>query len=526
MENHQTPSKTSAKFLENLPKDLREAVSRKSQIHASPFRCLPLHTTPPSRFLRIKNPFEAALNEHLHSHIFSPSVFADVQNPRTSEKFMWTIDDVSSLKPAHIDESTIAQFEQPNCEDDVSVQAKIEKYFSETHIAPSPWNQEVKQLPLLPESTSPAVIKEESPEPKEVANVWTQTVLTLPPNLPEDIEKILKPFFSFTGDQHRQSVDLNSSLCRRLFHFESPELLADSSASSIRTEWSDVGSPIIAEETDKRKRNFDSSPGPDLIPVEISPIHNSTPRKLNDCPISPISMSDDIQFRADADNPDTDQLISPISLCKKTRNRSFAKLDFSGHMSVDTSFNMAPENDLIDVQNQTNLSESPARTNEFTASFCNWDVEYNNISLNGRPIRRNLFELKSHAVECMDISNITTPKSKIINSQRKNLSNSFKLSESLSEDELLHVVTEETKLRRNLTAKFDTDSSKGDSHVITQDTGYQTGSELSHKLAQTDIDVAMCDISSNLSANVEQDDWNPNIFASTPSKRYFYDIRK
>lgn len=58
---------------------------------------------------------------------FSPSVFAEVQNPRTSEKFMWTIDDVSSLKPANIDESTIAQFEQPNAEDDVSVQEKIEK---------------------------------------------------------------------------------------------------------------------------------------------------------------------------------------------------------------------------------------------------------------------------------------------------------------------------------------------------------------------------------------------------------------
>lgn len=93
-----------------------------------------------------------------------------------------------------------------------------------------------------------------------------------------------------------------------------------------------------------------------MIPVEISPIHNSTPRKLSDCQISPISVSDNIQYMAAPENSQSDQSFSPISLCKKTKNRSFAKLDFSGHMSVDTSFNMAPENDFIEVQNQTNLS--------------------------------------------------------------------------------------------------------------------------------------------------------------------------
>lgn len=44
------------------------------------------------------------------------------------------------------------------------------RYFSETHIAPSPWNQEVKPIQLLPESASPTVIKEEPAELKEVTN--------------------------------------------------------------------------------------------------------------------------------------------------------------------------------------------------------------------------------------------------------------------------------------------------------------------------------------------------------------------
>lgn len=171
--------------------------------------------------------------------------------------------------------------------------------------------------------------------------------------------------------------------------------------------------------------------------------------------------------------------------------------------------------------------ESPVRTNEFTESFCNWDVEYNNISLNGRPIRRNLFESKTTNIECMDISHITTPKSKIINSQRKKLSNSFKLSESLSDDEILNMGNEEVKLKRNLSARFDTESlSKEHS---TQDTGYLTGSELSHRMAasKTDDDMAVCDITDHLTTQHEgKENWNPNIFASTPSKRYFYDIGK
>lgn len=63
----------------------------------------------------------------INALLFSPSVFSETRKPRNSDKFKWTIDDVSILQPASIDESTIAQFEQTSAEEDVHVQAKIEK---------------------------------------------------------------------------------------------------------------------------------------------------------------------------------------------------------------------------------------------------------------------------------------------------------------------------------------------------------------------------------------------------------------
>lgn len=67
--------KTPRKFIENFNLDIREEMGLKNTntntvIQSSPFKCMPNISTPPSRFFKIKNPFEAALNERLHLHIF------------------------------------------------------------------------------------------------------------------------------------------------------------------------------------------------------------------------------------------------------------------------------------------------------------------------------------------------------------------------------------------------------------------------------------------------------------------------
>lgn len=60
----------------------------------------------------------------MRCYIFSPSVFQEAK--RSSEKFKWTIDDMSVIRPAQIDVSTVQQIES-SAEDDQHVQDKIEK---------------------------------------------------------------------------------------------------------------------------------------------------------------------------------------------------------------------------------------------------------------------------------------------------------------------------------------------------------------------------------------------------------------
>lgn len=75
----------------------------------------------------------------------------------TQEKFKWTIDDISSLHPADIDETSVEQFctteHDPVTES--FAQAKIDTFFKSKEIVPSPFNQEIKPLKLISDSASP-----------------------------------------------------------------------------------------------------------------------------------------------------------------------------------------------------------------------------------------------------------------------------------------------------------------------------------------------------------------------------------
>lgn len=73
-----------------------------------------------------------------------------MSTPKSEEKFHWTIDEISSLRPADIDEETISQHvseHDPHTES--VVQKKIETFFSsEEVIAPSPMTELVR-VPLI-----------------------------------------------------------------------------------------------------------------------------------------------------------------------------------------------------------------------------------------------------------------------------------------------------------------------------------------------------------------------------------------
>lgn len=82
----------------------------------------------------------------------SPNVFVQNSTPKTDQKFKWTIEDISSLKPADIDETTVSQHVCTTDDPLIQslVQQKIHTFFSEEEIAPSPMNvKDTTNVPLL-----------------------------------------------------------------------------------------------------------------------------------------------------------------------------------------------------------------------------------------------------------------------------------------------------------------------------------------------------------------------------------------
>ncbi|XP_044268774.1 protein aurora borealis isoform X2 [Tribolium madens] len=289
---NETPSKS---------KNLMNKVLSNPMNCDSPFRLLPNISTPPS----------------------SPSVFTQVSTPKT-DKFKWTIDEISSLKPADIDEATISQhvsYHDPTIES--LVQEKIDKFFKEKAIVPSPINQ-VQPLPL---AMSP---------PR--SHTSSQTVLTLPPVLPKHVEEILAPYFSYTPDE----FDHDSSLYRRLFEFEGHSSPATSSP----------------------------APSTGLSPIQFSPEFNPHSPKtklestlevpeLRDCTLSPIGRS-------------------PLS-------RSACRLSFSAHMSVDASMVVPDVNKSLHVTTlEQETSFQPLEDGGPCDSLVNWDMEYKQVSILSR----------------------------------------------------------------------------------------------------------------------------------------------
>ncbi|XP_026825611.1 protein aurora borealis isoform X2 [Ooceraea biroi] len=188
------------------------------------FTVLPSHITPPSGLKNfiIRNPFEPDLNK-LHQSMISPTVFT--KNPGSSQQspgFTWTIDELAHIQPAKIEEFPTQQIYSPDPEVEVKAQAAIDRFFQQNQIIPSPWEiREQKNKSSIPMDTPNRPLELNSTkEVKPRKDVWCQTVLSLPVALPQDVEEVLKPYFTFTQDQSADNDDANSSnnsLRRKLF---------------------------------------------------------------------------------------------------------------------------------------------------------------------------------------------------------------------------------------------------------------------------------------------------------------------
>lgn len=147
-----------------------------------------------------------------------------------------------------------------------------------------------------------------------ICELWlgvAQTILSLPINLPEELENALKPYFN---EGNRDIIEIDASLHKKLFD---------------------------AEESESVVGSIESSPPHSLILSPIAPPNQCdlssrflSPFQLGDCNLSPIGV---------------DMLEDDDDECKpRSRERNF-----SSYMSVDSSLNFVP-----DVADQMPINES------------------------------------------------------------------------------------------------------------------------------------------------------------------------
>ncbi|XP_029306324.1 protein aurora borealis isoform X2 [Cottoperca gobio] len=170
----------------------------------------------------VRNPFESP-NDYHHLRetlVPSPSVFKSKPCKTTPPKFNWSIDEMSSLLPVHIDQEEIQRqsfyLSQTRMDTDIEEkrQNAIEQFFTKGAIVPSPWAApDTRKGPQMYTKSSKSAMIVEEPERISVA---CQTTLSLP--LAFDLEKILGDYYRYeeTGDAVQESLS-SSSLRRKLF---------------------------------------------------------------------------------------------------------------------------------------------------------------------------------------------------------------------------------------------------------------------------------------------------------------------
>uniref|UniRef100_A0A1A9UG97 Protein aurora borealis n=1 Tax=Glossina austeni TaxID=7395 RepID=A0A1A9UG97_GLOAU len=156
---------------------------------------MPQAQTPPAkRHQKVRNPFEAALTDRLHLPLIaSPSLFRPSTPQMSSTQFEWTIDEMSSLKPAHVEPHETQFQDSPDPDMEAKAQLAISSYFKEQQVVPSPVFCPLRNYRIiLSELNGNTPISKPG---RRIRDCSSQTELTLPPTLPPALESALKPYF-------------------------------------------------------------------------------------------------------------------------------------------------------------------------------------------------------------------------------------------------------------------------------------------------------------------------------------------
>lgn len=149
------------------------------------------------------NPFEVKADS-LYFPSCSPSVFATfARNKVDNGQFRWSIDHVSVLYPADIDETSI-QDVWVDPDQEMKAQKAIDAFFSQSSIVPSPWSSGSKDREVKFRRTvrGSALLDATSND------VATQTMVTIPPTV--DLMALLGEEYKY-NDEHERSYSSSCS---------------------------------------------------------------------------------------------------------------------------------------------------------------------------------------------------------------------------------------------------------------------------------------------------------------------------
>lgn len=267
------------------------------------FTVLPSRVSSPSGLKNfiIKNPFEPDLNR-LHQSVISPTIFTKKPGATSQQSpgFTWTIDELARMRPVEIEEFLPQQTCSPDPELEIRAQAAIDRFFQQNHIVLSPWEIRQRKNKSCVSMETPNRLLElnSTKELKSKKDSWTQTILSLPAALPENVEEVLKPYFTFTQEQSADNDDANSSnnsLRRKLFAFQecadgggdendnsttslSPVRMTQSMLqyhSPLQSAMFVHGTPLRGLPRGRRQSNESPLVKTKNLTPDISPIHNS-----------------------------------------------------------------------------------------------------------------------------------------------------------------------------------------------------------------------------------------------------------
>uniref|UniRef100_A0A1B0A666 Protein aurora borealis n=1 Tax=Glossina pallidipes TaxID=7398 RepID=A0A1B0A666_GLOPL len=151
-------------------------------------------TPPTKRRQKVSSPFETALTNRLHLPLnASPSLFRPSTQQMSSTQFEWTIDALSSRKPAHVEPHDTQFQDSPDPYLEAKAQLAISSYFKEQQIVPSPAFCPLRNHRIILSDLNGNIPI--SKPGQRIHDCCSQTELSLPPALPPALKLALKPYF-------------------------------------------------------------------------------------------------------------------------------------------------------------------------------------------------------------------------------------------------------------------------------------------------------------------------------------------